>query len=97
MEKKRLFGVKTIFNKNNIWKDLQTIQKCDWIIESTKCRLTEENRNALKKELDDSFSFEAINDQLIRLNEEQRAFIEKIITAMVSGEEVKIVDSTNEK
>ena len=63
--------IKNIFN--------QYIQKCDWIIDSMKCRLTEENREALKKELDDSFSFEAINDQLIRLNEEQRAFIEKII------------------
>jgi len=81
--------IKNIFN--------QYIQKCDWIIDSMKCRLTEENREALKKELDDSFSFEAINDQLIRLNEEQRAFIEKIILAMVSGEEVKIVDTLPEK
>lgn len=81
--------IKNVFN--------QYIQKCDWIIDSMKCRLTEENRKALNKELDDSFSFEAINDQLIRLDEEQRAFIEKIITAMAAGEEVKIIDSTNEK
>lgn len=77
--------IKNIFN--------QYIQKCDWIIDSIKCRLTNENREALKKELDDSISFEAINDQLIRLDSEQRLFIEKIIIAMVSGEEVKIVDS----
>jgi hypothetical protein len=81
--------IKNVFN--------QYIQKCDWIIDSMKCRLTEENRTALKKELEDSFSFEAINDQLIRLDENQRAFIEKIITAMAAGEEVKIVDSANEK
>lgn len=81
--------IKNIFN--------QYIQKCDWIIDSIKCRLTNENREALKKELENSISFEAINDQLIRLDEKQRAFIEKIITAMAAGEEVKIVDSTNEK
>jgi len=76
-------SVKNVFN--------QYVQKCDWIMDNMKCRLTEENREALKKELDDSISFEAINDQLIRLTSEQRAFVEKIILAMASGEEVKIV------
>lgn len=75
--------VKNVFNSY--------IQKCEWIMNNMKCRLTEENREALKAELDDSISFEAINDQLIRLTPEQRAFIENIILAMVSGEEVRIV------
>jgi hypothetical protein len=75
--------VKNIFN--------QYIQKCNWIIDSMKCRLTDENRVALKKELDDSISFEAINDQLVRLDITQRAIIESVINAMVAGEEVKMI------
>jgi len=77
--------VKNVFN--------QYILRCDWIMDNMKCRLTEENREALKKELEDSISFEAINDQLVRLTSEQRAFVENIILAMASGEEVKIVNN----
>lgn len=79
--------VKNIFN--------QYVQKCNWIIDNMKCRLNDENRAALNKELEDSMSFEAINDILIKLDRNQRAFVEKIISAMAKGEEVKIIE--NEK
>jgi hypothetical protein len=70
----------------------QYILKCDWIISNMQNRLTEPNRMALKKELEDSISFEAINDKLIRLDNEQRAFLENIIDAFVRGEEIKIIE-----
>lgn len=75
--------VKYIFN--------QYVQRCDWIILDMKHRLTEENRQTLQSELSDSISFDAINDKLIRLDNEKRAMIEDIIDAMIRNEEVKIV------
>jgi len=77
--------VKNVFN--------QYILRCDWIMDNMKCRLTDENRETLKKELADSISFEAINDKLIRLDNSQRAFIENIIDAIINGEEVKIINT----
>jgi len=76
--------IKSIFN--------HYILKCDWIMSNLQNRLTDENRAILKKELEDSISFEAINDKLILLNNEQRAFLENLIDALVKGEEVKIID-----
>ena len=81
--------VKNIFN--------QYVQKCEWIIDNMKCRLNDENRAALKVELEDSLSFDAINDKLIRLDNEQRAFIENIIDAMVKGETVRIIDDSKDE
>ena len=77
--------VKMVFN--------QYIQKCDWIMDNLKHRLTEENRKNLQAELDDSLSFEAINDKLIRLNSEQRFFLESIIDSLIQGEEIKVVEN----
>jgi len=78
------FNVKMIFN--------QYIQKCDYIISNVKNRLSDENRDILAKELEDSLSFDAIADKIIRLSVEQRAFIEDILDAMIRGEDVVITD-----
>ena len=77
--------IKAIFN--------QYIVKCEWIMDNLKHRLTEENRKNLQAELDDSLSFEAINDKLIRLDSQQRFFLESIIDSLIKGEEIKIVDN----
>jgi hypothetical protein len=75
--------IKVIFN--------QYIQKCDWIMDNLKHRLTDENRKNLEAELNDSISFEAINDKLIHLDSEQRLFLESIIDSLINGEEIKII------
>jgi hypothetical protein len=71
----------------------QYIQKCEWIMDNLKHRLTEENRKNLQAELNDSLSFEAINDKLIRLDNQQRFFLESIIDSLIKGEEIKIVEN----
>ena len=79
--------VKAIFN--------QYIQKCDWTISDVKSRLSNENRELLAKELEDSLSLDAIMDKLIHLDVKQKEFIEDLITSMINGEEVIIVDDKN--
>lgn len=74
--------VKMVFN--------QYIQKCDWIMDNLKHRLTEENRKNLEAELNDSISFEAINDKLVRLDSNQRLLLESIIDSLIKGEEIKV-------
>lgn len=76
--------VKAVFN--------QYIQKCDWIITNMKDRMNKENRAVLEKELEDSLSFDAINDKLIYLDDSQRAFVEELLDAMIRGEEIKMID-----
>ena len=77
------FGnVKAIFN--------QYIQKCEWIINNVTHRLKEENKKELEKELKESMTFEAINDKLILLDNEQREFVESLIEAIINGEKVKV-------
>lgn len=74
--------VKMVFN--------QYIQKCDWIMDNLKHRLTDENRKNLEAELNDSISFEAITDKLVRLNSNQRLLLESIIDSLIKGEEIKV-------
>lgn len=75
--------VKNIFN--------QYVQKCDWVMDDLKHRLTDENRAILTEELNDSLLFEAINDKLVRLDNAQRDLIENIIDGLIRGEGIKIV------
>jgi flagellin-specific chaperone FliS len=76
--------VKIIFN--------QYINKCNWIILDLKSRLSNENREILAKELEQSLDINAIMDKVIHLDNKQKAFIEDIIDSMRKGEEVIIVD-----
>ncbi len=64
-------GIKSQFNAY--------IQKCDFIINSVTCKLTDENKAILKKELADSFIIEGINDKLMLMNELQRNEVENLI------------------
>jgi hypothetical protein len=81
------YDVKMIFN--------QYIQKCEYIISNVKNRLSDENRAILAQELEDSLSFDAIADKIIRLSIEQRAFVEEILDSMIRGEEIIITDDKN--
>ena len=74
--------VKAIFN--------QYIQKCEWIITNVTHRLKDENKKAIEAELKESMTFEAINDKLILISQEQRDFVEEIISAIINGEKIEI-------
>lgn len=80
--------IKAVFN--------QYIQKCDWILANMRDRMGNEQKAVLKKEMEDSLTFEAINDKLIYLDNSQRAFLEELIDAMIKGEQVKMVNSNDE-
>lgn len=80
--------VKLIFN--------QYIQKCDWILGDLKNRLNQQSREALAKELEGSLDMDAIMDKVIHLDNQQIAFIETVIDALIRGEEV-IVEHKNQK
>jgi hypothetical protein len=76
--------VKLVFNSY--------INKCDWVINDVKTRLTRESRDILNMELEDSFIIDAINDKLIHLDNSQRNQIESLIDSMIEGEEIKVIN-----
>ena len=71
------------------------IKKIKWIYTDILSYpyLTDDARNGIKTEIEsDVFSVPAINEKISLLTPEQRELIETTIDAMLSGEEVKIVD-----
>ena len=71
------------------------INKIQWISTDilTHPYISEKVRIGIKKELNsDVFAIPAINEKVSLLTPEQREIIEETIDAMLSGEEVKIVD-----
>jgi hypothetical protein len=70
------------------------INKCDFILNNIYDKLGEERRKAYKKEMSDSLGLDHINDQLMRLDLEQRQTIEEIIDTIVKGKRIKITVDT---
>jgi len=66
------------------------INKCDWILNNIFDKLGDETRKVYKEELSDSLGIDHINDQLMRLDIEQRHQIEEIIDTVIKGKKVKI-------
>ena len=74
---------------------LSHVNKINWIFRDTITHphVTQEVRDGIKKEiLSDVFAVPAINEKVALLSPEQREMIEETIDAMLSGQEIKIVD-----
>jgi Fe-S cluster biosynthesis and repair protein YggX len=72
------------------------ISKMRWIVNDlqTYPYFDQDTRDTIKSESEsDVFAIPAINEKVALLNPEQREMIEQTIDAMLSGEEVKIVDT----
>lgn len=70
------------------------ILKLDWILSSVKNRIGDDSRAVFTNEMSDSLAFDSIMDKMVRLNTEQRSFIESIAESFIKGEEVKVVDES---
>jgi len=71
------------------------ISKLKWVMNDvhTYPYFDQDTRDSIKNEIEcDVFTIPAILEKISLLNPEQRELIESTIDAMVSGEEVKIVD-----
>ena len=66
------------------------INKCDWILNNVFDKLGPDTRKIYKEELSDSLGIDHINDQLMRLDNDQRSEIENIIDNIVNGKQVKV-------
>ena len=66
------------------------INKCDYILNNIFDKLGESTRKVYKKELSDSLGLDAINDQLMMLDNTQRSQIEELLEAIVKGKRVTI-------
>jgi hypothetical protein len=66
------------------------VNKCDWILNNVFDKLSNEKRKIYKEELSDSLSIDAINDQLMMLDNTQRSQIEELLEAIVKGKKVTI-------
>jgi len=66
------------------------INKCDWILNNVFDKLSPDRRKIYKEELSDSLSIDAINDQLMMLDNAQRAEIEEMLDAILKGKKVTI-------
>jgi hypothetical protein len=70
------------------------ILKLDWILSGIKNRISDDSRKVFNNEMSDSLAFDSIMDKMVRLNTEQRNFIESIADSFIKGEEVRIVDES---
>jgi hypothetical protein len=66
------------------------INKCDYILNNIFDKLGESTRKVYKKELSDSLGLDAINDQLMMLDNDQRTQVEELLEAIVKGKKVTI-------
>jgi hypothetical protein len=67
------------------------INKCDFILNNIFDKLNEETRKVYKEELSDSLGIDHINDQIMRLDNDQRSQLENILDNIVKGKKVKII------
>jgi hypothetical protein len=66
------------------------INKCDWILNNIFDKLTPDRRKIYKIELSDSLAIDSINDQLMMLDNAQRAEIEEMLDAILKGKKVTV-------
>ena len=66
------------------------INKCEWILSNMFDKLDLEKRKIYKQELSDSLGIDAINDQLMMLEIDQRVKVEELLEAIINGKEVTI-------
>lgn len=66
------------------------INKCDFILNNIFDKLGEDTRKVYKEELSDSLGLDHINDQLMRLDNDQRAELENILDNIVKGKKVSV-------
>lgn len=67
------------------------INKCDWILNNVFDKLGPDTRKIYKEELSDSLGIDHINDQLMRLDNDQRSEFENILDNIVKGKKVRVV------
>jgi small nuclear ribonucleoprotein (snRNP)-like protein len=65
------------------------LSRVSFVINFVLHKVSEEDRENLKKELEDSISTDAILGELVKLSVSQRNLIETLITAMIKGENVE--------
>jgi DNA-binding protein YbaB len=70
------------------------VDKCRVILDNIRHRLNPELLKEIDNDLSDSLTIESINENLVKMNNEQRRIVEKITELMAKGEEIKIVDET---
>jgi hypothetical protein len=68
--------------------------KCKVIIDNVRHRLNDDLLAEIDADLADTLVLESINQELVKMSNEQRQVLEKIVTLMAKGEEIKIVDDT---
>lgn len=67
------------------------INKCDFILNNIFDKLNEETRKVYKEELSDSLGIDHINNQIMRLDNDQRSQLENILDNIVKGKKVKVI------
>ena len=67
------------------------INKCDWILNNIFDKLSETTRAIYREELSDSLAIDHMNDQLMKLDNEQRAQLEEIIDTIAKGKKVRVL------
>lgn len=73
----------------------QCIQRSQWIYNNIYCRLSDNSRAILKKEMSDSLVFDEIINKLVLLEPQQRTVIEDIINQLAKGETIEFVQQNN--
>jgi hypothetical protein len=71
------------------------VNRLDWVYHNIYDRLSQNSRDILKKEMEDSLCFDEIMNKLVLLEPNQRATIESLITSLSKGETIQFVQEQN--
>jgi len=68
----------------------QYARKCKWILDDIRLRIPAEVLKELDYDMKDSLFLDAIEDDLIHFNTQQREMIEQIVSLMAKGEKIEV-------
>ena len=69
------------------------VGKVDFLLNDVYSRLTPKGRELFKEEIlrGDTLFFENISEMILKLNPDQREALEQLLTAMMKGETIKVI------
>lgn len=69
------------------------VNKTDFLLKDVYSRLTPKGRELYEQEIlrGDTLFFENISEMILRLNPDQREALEQLLTAMMKGETIKVI------
>lgn len=69
---------------------MQYSKKCEWILNNIRHRIPQEMLDSIDADMKDSLFLDALEDDLIHFNAQQRELIEQIVRLIAKGEKIEV-------